>query len=142
MEQSIPSVAVTLTNCVDIATRSTVAIPFLPLMKAHQSFILKTYSWCPTLQQAWQEIQDNWKCHPNSVRKNGDFGFGPIRGVLSSIGNCYQAHEKYGPERHKRVTQHWDHFGPRDFGRRFYNWRNQIVWRYTINSKDYWGLPC
>ena len=33
MEQSIPSVA--LTNCVTIATRSTVAIPFLAVMKAH-----------------------------------------------------------------------------------------------------------
>ena len=33
MEQSIPSVA--LTNCVTIATRSTVAIQFLPVMKAH-----------------------------------------------------------------------------------------------------------
>ena len=33
MEQSIPSVA--LTNCVAIATCSTVAIPFLPAMKAH-----------------------------------------------------------------------------------------------------------
>ena len=32
MEQSIPSVA--LTNCVAIATRSTVAVPFLPVMKA------------------------------------------------------------------------------------------------------------
>ena len=33
MEQSIPSVA--LTNCVAIAKRLTVAIPFLPDMKAH-----------------------------------------------------------------------------------------------------------
>ena len=33
MEQSIPSVA--LTNCVAIATRSSVAMPFLPVMKAH-----------------------------------------------------------------------------------------------------------
>ena len=46
IEQPIPSVA--LTNCVAIATRSTVAIPFLPVMKAHQPFILKTHSWCPT----------------------------------------------------------------------------------------------
>ena len=44
MEQSIPSVA--LTNCVAIATRSTVTIPFLPVMKAHKPFILKTHSWC------------------------------------------------------------------------------------------------
>ena len=33
MEQSIPSVA--LTNCVAIATRPTVAMPLLPVMKAH-----------------------------------------------------------------------------------------------------------
>ena len=33
MEQSIPSVA--LTNCVAIATCLTVAMPFLPVMKAH-----------------------------------------------------------------------------------------------------------
>ena len=35
IEQSIPSVA--LTNCVTIVTRSTVAIPFLPVMKAHKA---------------------------------------------------------------------------------------------------------
>ena len=52
MEQSIPSVA--LKNCVAIATRSTVAIPILPVMKAHWPFILKTHSWCPQ-----QETQDN-----------------------------------------------------------------------------------
>ena len=39
MEQSILSVA--LTNCVAIATRSTVAIPFLPVMKAHSRSFLK-----------------------------------------------------------------------------------------------------
>ena len=33
MEQSIPSVV--LTNCDFIATRSTVAMPLLPVMKAH-----------------------------------------------------------------------------------------------------------
>ena len=33
MEQSIPSVA--LTNCVAIATRSTVVMLLLPVMKAH-----------------------------------------------------------------------------------------------------------
>ena len=54
MEQSNPSGA--LTNCVAIATRPTVAMLFLPAMKAHQPFVLKTHSWCPTLQQ---EIQDN-----------------------------------------------------------------------------------
>ena len=45
-KQSIPSVA--LANCVAIATRSTVAIPFLPVMKAHKPFILKTHLWCST----------------------------------------------------------------------------------------------
>ena len=50
-------------------------MPFLPVMKAHEPFILKTHSWRPTLQK---EIQDNWKCHPNSIRhKNEGFGFGP-----------------------------------------------------------------
>ena len=50
---------------------------FLPVTKALDLFVLKTYSWCPTLQQ---EIhQDTLKCHQNSVRgKNGGFWIWPI----------------------------------------------------------------
>ena len=69
MEQSILSV--TLTNCVAIMPNCGHAVFALE----STSFILKTHSWCPTLQQ---EIQDNWKCHQSpSVAKNRGFGFGP-----------------------------------------------------------------